>query len=136
MGRKHDIKEVPDGHAQNYLIPRRLAVLATSENLKQHDARRARTADTEAETAELCAAFLAQAATTPLVMRAPANAQGHLFKGLHAAEVAEALSFASGITIPVRALDIAQPIKAVGEYQVGVTLSGRHGTVPVHVIAQ
>lgn len=132
-GRKHEVKDVSDGHAQNYLIPRKLAAPATAENLKRQKEHTARMEAKAARDATSFAAFLAQSKVSPVVIAAFANEQGHLFKGLRAADIAHSLTIAADMTIPANAIALERPIKDVGEYSVTVALGGTKGTVPISV---
>jgi large subunit ribosomal protein L9 len=135
-GRKHEVKEVPDGHAHNYLIPRKLALSATPQNLKYHSEHRARM---EAQTTKAAAAFakvLEDVRTAPVVMTVPANEQGNLFKGLRATDIASAIAAATGVTIPASAIELRQPIKEVGEHFVPLTVGGRQENILISVRAK
>jgi large subunit ribosomal protein L9 len=136
VGRKHEILEVPDGHAHNYLIPRKLAALATRGNVKWQETRDARMETASSAAAKAFGVFLARIGETPVVIAAAANERGHLFKGLRAADVAKALSDASGVTIAPAAIALEVPIKDVGEYPVAVSALGREGTVSISVQAK
>ncbi len=136
MGRKHEVKIVPDGHAQNYLIPRRLALVATAHNLKQYEEQKARSVVADTTRAEAFRQFLSMMATTPLSISAPANTQGNLFKGLRATDIAIALSARADMPILASALDLAQPIKTIGEHSVGVRMGDQQGTVVISVTSQ
>jgi large subunit ribosomal protein L9 len=127
MGRKHEVKQVPDGHAQNYLIPRKLALAATPQNLKWQSEHVARREAKEAMSAEAFTKFLTQVSKAPIVVMAAANEQGHLFKGLRAVDIAEALTDATGMMIASSAIELSRPIKEVGEHEITVTVGDQHG---------
>lgn len=132
-GRKHEIKDVPDGHAKNYLIPRKLAAPATALNLKRQSEHTARTEAKATEAASAFAAYFGKGETPSIVMTAPANKEGHLFKGLRAADVAAALSSEAGIEVSPAAIGLAQPIKETGEHRVSVVVAGEERSVIIIV---
>lgn len=133
LGRKHDVKDVPDGHAHNYLIPRRLALPATPENMRRHESERARRQAADDSASEAFAAFLARAEAEPIEIEARANAHGHLFKGFRADDIAEIISKKAGITLDAEAVNLVHPIKEAGEHTAQVRLGAREGTVHILV---
>ncbi len=133
MGRKYEVKQVPDGHAQNYLIPRKLVLPATPQNLKWQSEHAARRGAAEAETAELFTTFLAHADSVPIVISVVANEQGHLFKGLGAVDIAKELSHRTGIMLTPSAIELARPIKEVGAHEVVVAVGSKQSRVTIIV---
>lgn len=135
IGRKHEVKDVPDGHAQNFLIPRKLAERATPRSIERLEAQGAHiSAEREAEE-ERFKAFLASMKDEVVELTAPANEQGHLFKGIHAAEIAEALTARAGMNIAETSIILAQSIKEIGVHEVTVSHSGNNGTINLSVVA-
>jgi len=136
IGRKYDVKEVPDGHAQNFLIPRKLAEPATAANLKRIETRGAHIdAERSAQAAQLVA-VRTFAETAPLVIVAPANEQGHLFKGLRAADIAAAITVQTGIAVPDSAVSLARPLKEAGAHELTLTGGGAEVRVTITVTAE
>ena len=117
QGKKGQLVEVSDGYARNFLMPRKLAVAATAENLntmKQQD--KARKAQEAAEKAE------AEAAAKKLEglmvkLSARAGNGGKLFGSVTSKEVSEALKVQFGIDIAKTKIVMDDPIKAFGTYQ-------------------
>lgn len=122
QGKKGQLVEVSDGFARNYLIPRNLAIFATSENLNvmktQEDARKHR-ADVEKTEAEEAAARLSELVVTVPVK---AGSAGRLFGAITTMEISEALKNGYGIDIPKNKIVIADSIKTVGIYSVKAKL--------------
>ena len=135
IGRKYDVKDVPDGHAQNFLIPRKLAEPATAANLKRIELRGAHIDAERTSQAEQLHAVRTFAETAPLSITAPANEQGHLFKGLHAADVAAAISAQTGIVVPESAVSLARPIKETGAHELTLSAGGAEVRVTIEVVA-
>ncbi len=135
IGRRFEVKEVPGGHALNYLIPRKLAVIATPESLKRLEEQKLKQAHTvEAEEQRFDEAVKTLEAK-PLQIRVEANAQGHLFKGIRAEDIAQAAS-AVGISINYTQIDIAHPIKQVGEHEIKLVSGAKKATIVLQVIAK
>ena len=134
QGKKGQLVEVSDGYARNFLLPRKLAVPATAENIntmkQQEKARRAQEAAEKAQ-AEALAKQL-----EGLMVKIPAKAGegGRLFGAVTAKEISEALSAQHGLNIAKAKLVLDEPIKACGGYQIKAKLEYEVvGTVNVMV---
>ena len=132
LGRRFSIAEVPDGYALNKLIPSGMALAATPENVKKVQARTDKQAETKiTEVADFKTAVEALKAS-PVVLKVDANAQDHLFKSVKANDIAIALA-SHGHAIPVDAIKLAEPIKALGEYQIPVALGGASDSITISI---
>ena len=134
QGKKGQLVEVSDGYARNFLLPKKLAVAATAENVntmkQQEKARKAQEAAEKAE-AEALAKRLEE-----LMVKIPAKAGegGRLFGAVTAKEISDALSAPHGLNIAKAKLVLDEPIKACGSYQVKAKLGYEiSGTVNVVV---
>lgn len=118
QAKKGELKEVSEGYARNYLIPRNLAVEATKDNLNAFDlkekAKKAQLAKEKAQ-AEENAARLKDVVVT---IRAKAGANGRLFGSVTTQEISDALKEQHGIEIEKNHLVQAEPIKSFGNYEV------------------
>ena len=125
QGKKGQLVDVSDGYARNFLLPKKLAVIATAENLntmkQQEKARKAQ------EAAKKRGGLTVKIA-------AKAGEGGRLFGAVTAKEVSEALADQHGITIAKAKLVLDEPIKACGGYQIRAKLGYEvNGTVNVAV---
>lgn len=134
QGKKGQLVDVSDGYARNFLLPRKLAVIATAENMntmKQQE--KARKAQEAAEKAE------AQATAKKLEglmvkISAKAGEGGRLFGAVTAKEVSEALAAQHGVNVVKTKLVLEEPIKSCGSYQIKAKLGYEiTGTVNVLV---
>lgn len=117
LGRRGQVVRVADGFGRNYLIPRKLAVLATPGNLKMVEQQRIATAKKEAkykEEAELLAKELEQ---LHVVVSRKSGETGTLFGSVTSKDVAELLQ-QEDIEMDRRKIMLGQPIKAIGNYQI------------------
>lgn len=122
LGAPGDVVEVKDGYARNYLLPRGLATAWTKGAAKQIEAiRRARKAR-EISTLEDARAVRDHLQEGPVVVTAKAGASGRLFGAVTTADIAEAVAAAGGPKLDRRKIEIAQPIKSLGDHQVQVRL--------------
>ncbi|NLE72204.1 MAG: 50S ribosomal protein L9 [Actinomycetales bacterium] len=122
LGAPGDIVEVKDGYARNYLFPRGLATAWTKGAAKQVEAiKRARKAR-EIATLEDAREVRDRLQEAPVVVPAKAGASGRLFGAVTTADIAEAVAAAGGPKLDRRKIEIAQPIKSLGDHQVQVRL--------------
>lgn len=137
QAKKGELKEVSDGYARNYLIPRRLAVEATRDNLNafalKEKAKKAQLAK-EKEQAEENASRIKDVVVT---IRAKAGTSGKLFGSVTSQEIVEALKEQHGIDLEKNRLVQGDPIKAFGHYEVRCKFGfGIDGTLNLLVIEQ
>lgn len=132
LGRKSEVKDVPDGHAINFLIPRKLAVIATSENLKRVNEVKEKHTQSEEERLSKFKEILAQH-TEPIPYSVDANEQGHLFKGIHAEDIAALLN-TRGFSLSKENIVLEQPIKDIGVHTISLILGKGKGAVQLHVV--
>ncbi len=137
QGKKGELKEVSDGYARNYLLPRGLAVEANADNLNalklKEKAKQAQMAKEKAQ-AEDYAKRLADVVVT---IRAKAGTGGRLFGAVTSKEISEALEAQHSMTIEKNRIVQAEPIKKYGSYQVKCKLGYEvSGTIHVMVIEE
>jgi large subunit ribosomal protein L9 len=116
------VKDVADGYARNFLIPRGLAVAATSGALKQVANVQAVAARHAAEEEQSARALKERLESQPIVIEAKAGSQGRLYGTVTTADVAAANKNPIGTTVDRRDLDIAEPVRQVGTYTVSARL--------------
>jgi large subunit ribosomal protein L9 len=136
LGAAGELVSVRDGYGRNFLLPRKLAVLATAKNVSriEHEKRSiaARTAK-EWKTAQEFAGKLE--GTTVNVARQSGDGD-KLFGSVTARDVGEALT-AAGYPVDHRKIDLAEPIKSLGLHEVVVKLgNGIQATIKVWVVKQ
>ena len=135
QGKKGQLVEVSDGYARNFLLPKKLAVPATAENvntMKQQE--KARLAHQAAEKAE-AQALAKKLEGLSVTISAKAGEGGRLFGAVTAKEISEALAAQHGVNIPKARLVLDEPIKACGGYQYKAKLGYEVvGTLKVNVV--
>lgn len=135
IGRRNQIVEVPDGYAQNQLIPKKLAQPATPANVKKiTNLTQTTMAHDEAEQQRFEQA-VAVMQTRPLVIQGQANEQGHLFKAIHENDIVEA-ALAHGVVLEKRYVEIPNQIKSVGTHQIVCKRGGKNLLCSVEVISK
>ncbi len=135
QGKKGQLVEVSDGYARNFLLAKKLAVLATPENvntMKQQE--KARKAQEAAEKAE-AEALSKKLETVTVKVAAKAGEGGRLFGAVTSKEISEALNAQFGLNIAKTKLVLDEPIKACGGYKIKAKLGYEVvGTVNVMVV--
>src|SRR5437588_1686616 len=116
------VKDVADGYARNFLIPRGLAVAATAGALKQVADVRAVAARHAAEEERVAQSLKERLEAQPIVIEAKAGSQGRLYGSVTTADVATAIQKQVGASVERRDLEINDPVRQVGSYQVSARL--------------
>lgn len=133
LGSRGDVVTVAEGYARNYLLPRKLALEASPGNLKRLEKIRtvlAKRTSTERDQAQKQAELL-NGVTLNFSRKAGENDQ--LFGSVTAADITAALA-AQGFEIDKRRIQLAEPIKVVGQYEVTAKLvHDVSATLKVHV---
>ncbi len=132
-GKKGQMIEASDGYARNYLLPRKLAVPATADNLnvmKQQE--KARLAQIAREKA-LAEEYAAKLDTCVVTIHEKAGSAGRLFGAVTSKEISEALAEQHGLEVEKNKIVQSEPIKAFGSYEVKCRL-GYEVTGTIHLI--
>jgi large subunit ribosomal protein L9 len=135
IGRKYDVKDVPDGHAQNFLLPRGLAVRATPDALARLNTHKTQHHEKQVQSENAFTQALAEASEKQIVVEGDSNTEGHLYRAIHASDIAQSLE-ARGITIDEASIVIDTPIKSLGEHTVAVSSHGKEGHITITVVAK
>jgi len=122
-GKAGEIKEVSKGYAKNFLLPRRLALVATPTVIKQVESRLEREKFEENIDRDKLVELAQQIEGKEIRLRARIGAGERLFGSITAADVAEELSRAIGSVIDKKKIDIEKPFRQTGSYEVAVKLA-------------
>ncbi len=137
QGKKGELKEVSDGYARNYLLPRKLAAEATADNinaLKQREKARARQIELEKAQAAENAKKLEG---VQVIVRAKAGEKGKLFGAVTSAEISKALREQFDIDIEKNKIVQGEPIKTFGAYSVKAKFGYEiNGTINLLVVEE
>ncbi len=123
LGDAGDAVSVKPGYARNFLIPQGKAVLATESKLKQFELQRTVIAEKIAKEQKDLEAAAARLEGLTVEVSAQAGEEGKLFGSVTAQQIAELLE-EKGFVIDRRKIDLAEPIKMVGEHSVSVKFRG------------
>src|SRR4051812_24335643 len=136
LGRRGDLVKVADGYARNYLLPRKLALLATAGNKKVIERERVKFDAKELEEQKVAQAVADRLATVEIEIARRVGETDALFGSVTNADVAEVLA-AKGFDIDRRKLQLHDPIKKLGTFDVPVKLHRDVTvTIKVNVVAE
>jgi large subunit ribosomal protein L9 len=136
LGRRGEVVKVADGYARNYLLPRKLALLATEGNKKQIERERAKFEAKEADERKVVDAQAARLANVEVVIARRVGDTEALYGSVTTSDIADALA-AKGFDVDRRKLVLADPIKKLGETDVPVKLHRDvTATIKVKVVAE
>jgi large subunit ribosomal protein L9 len=121
LGRRGDLVKVADGYARNYLLPRKLALLATDGNKKQIERERVKFDVKELEEQKVAQAVADRMATVEVEIARRVGETEALYGSVTSSDIAEALA-AKGFDLDRRKLQLHEPIKKIGAYDVPVKL--------------
>jgi large subunit ribosomal protein L9 len=131
LGARGEIVRVRAGYARNYLLPRKLAVEATSSNVKQIEQERAALLKREAKERSTAEAQAEQMRSVILNFERKSGEQGALYGSVTSMDIAEALK-ERGYEVDRHRIHLREPIKRLGEFVVPVRLH-RDVTVDLQV---
>ncbi len=122
LGKAGELKDVSPGYMRNFLVPKRMAVLATASEVKTLEARRAQIArarEKERSTAEGLAARIAEVS---LLFQVRVGEQNRLYGSITSKDIADELARTGGITVDRRDIELPDPLKTLGTFSVPVRL--------------
>jgi large subunit ribosomal protein L9 len=136
LGRRGDIVKVSDGYARNYLLPRKLALLATEGNKKHIERERVKFEAKELEEKKVAEAVAARLVNLDVVIARKVGETEALYGSVTSADIAEVL-VAKGFEIERRKLQLDEPIKRIGEFDVPIKLHREVATsIKVRVVPE
>ncbi|OYD07941.1 50S ribosomal protein L9 [Paludifilum halophilum] len=136
-GKKGEVKEVAEGYARNYLLPRKLAVEASSGNMKalkeQQRREEARKEEERAEAKQLAEKL----EKVDLTLRMKSGEGGRLFGSVTSKQISQHLKKEHGISVDKKKIQLSEPIRTLGVTQVPVKLHPKvTATLSVQVLEE
>src|SRR5512142_3071435 len=136
LGKGGELVEVKPGYGRNFLLPRGLAVLANPKNVRELEHQKSVASAKAAKMKASAEAVARRLAETPVTLSRKVGEQDKLYGSVTALDIAEALA-ARGLQLDRRTIDLAEPIKTVGDFDVPVKLHSEViGKVKVTVEAE
>lgn len=136
LGQKGEVVSVKGGYGRNFLIPRGMAVVANTSNVKRYEEETRQQAlklDAARKDAEALAKRLSDMEIT---LQAPVGEEDRIFGTITTQQIAEALA-AKGVEVDRRKISLDSDIRTTGEYTATVKLHPEHvGTLTVQVVPE
>jgi len=123
VARAGEIKEVASGYGRNFLIPQKLAVLASSPAVSLIEAQRKINARNQQQTGAGLVELANQLDGREVFLKARAGAKDRLYGSITNADIAAELESTAGLVIDKKKIELAKPINQVGSYEVTIKLA-------------
>ena len=133
VGKKNDIKDVNDGYAQNFLLARGLAELATPNKISDLEKRMKNIVVENQIEENLLMRNLEEMKDKVIVLKEKANEKGHLFSSIHKKEIIDAMLKQNHITLSEDILDLDKPIKEIGEFEINVSIKSKKSSFKLKI---
>ena len=134
LGKAGEIVRVATGYGRNYLIPMKIAVEATPGNLKVTDIERLAAARRDQRDKEAASILAKEIVKLQITIRKKVGEGGILYGSVTALDIADSLG-AHKIEVDKRKIQLEEPIKSIGDYQVPIRLH-KEVTVPVRIAVE
>jgi len=122
LGKAGDIKTVADGYARNYLLPRGLAVLATSGAIRRTEVQKAIEEQREERVRTDSAALAERLSDITLTFKVKAGERGRLYGSVTSADIAEEIERRTGQPVDKRKVELEEAIRLLGTHKVAIRL--------------
>ena len=122
LGKIGDVVRVRDGFARNYLLPRGLVLEASKKNLKLFEHQKKIVADQKQKIMKSAQAVAEQLSGVELTLAMRAGEEGRLFGSVTNMQLEKALK-GRGLNVDRRKIQLDQPIKALGDYEIPIRVS-------------
>jgi large subunit ribosomal protein L9 len=135
--RTGEVKDVADGFARNFLLPKSLALPATKNAVEQANAAAAREAKVQAKADADARVVLERITAKPIAIKAKVGEQGRLYGSVTNADIADALRSPAKTAVDRHTIELEEPIKELGDHTVHVRLTRNvAGDIVVRVEAE
>lgn len=122
LGKKGDIVNVSDGYARNAILPKKLGVEATGKNLNDLKLQNQHADKVAAENLENAKVLAKEIEQKKVVIKIKSGEGGKIFGSVSTKEIAQAAKEQTGLDLDKKKMQLAEPIKALGTYEVPVKL--------------
>ena len=118
-----DVKDVADGYARNYLVPKKLAMVATPEEMKRIERIRQAGDDRRIRETQQWEVLAGQLEGTAITVKARLTPAGMFYGAITPGQIAQELGSVLGREVDRKLVDAVEPIRAPGEYEVALRLA-------------
>ena len=136
LGKKYDVKDASDGHAQNLLIPRGLAAIATPAMMNKVNMQKEKDNAEMKIQADLLVKSLDTIRKTTVTIKGKANEKGHLFAGISKDILIAEIFKQVHLNLDPETIVLEKPLKELGEHKVSIEALGKKADLTVVVEAE
>jgi large subunit ribosomal protein L9 len=122
LGSKGDVVKVAEGYGRNYLIPRGLAIEATDKNMAELKMKKKQQKKREERELQEAQNIAKKIDDKRLVLKVKAGEKGRLFGSITTKDIAEKIQSDYGVELDKRKIELAQPIRTLGNYRVEIKI--------------
>jgi len=122
LGRKGDVVDVAKGYARNYLLPKKLAVVANSSNLKFAEALREKREIQAVANNELAESIKSALADAKIVISQNTTDEGTLYAAVSNEQIVDAIETFSGFRLEAEQIDVENQVKEIGLHSISIVL--------------
>jgi len=134
VGNKYDVKDFKEGYAQNVLLSKGLAVLATKSELAKLEDRKRVLKKKKEEEISAFDDLIASVGNKVITIKAKANEKGHLFKAVGPHDIVIAIKEITGIIVDEKSLTM-EHIKNLGPHSVVIKKGDKKGECKIEIVA-
>lgn len=135
IGQKGQVKNVSDGHALNFLIPNKLAEMATADKVKALEKQKVEDSKAAAAKDQEWRETVKKLEGARITLKANASEQGHLYEKISGIQLSNAVREQLKVTLPPASLEPKMSMKEIGEWPIEVKL-GSHKATFIAVVAR
>lgn len=133
VGRKYETKDVAEGYALNLLIPKGLAIAATSDAVKRIGLEILKDEGEKKLHHELLMKNLKELDGATITMKEKANDKGHLFAGVHKAELIPEIQKQTRIQVDESHIVLEKPIKEIGKHEIVIKVGDKKASFTLDI---
>lgn len=136
IGKKNDIKDVSEGYATNLLFPKKLALIATKENVDKVNRMKSQAEAEKKVLEDLLIKNIDSVSENLITIKSKANEKGHLFAGISKEDLVKEIENETRISIDPDWIMLDKPIREVGSHTVEVKFGSKLGKIKVEVVGE
>lgn len=133
VGKKYDIKEVNDGYAMNFLLPRKFAQIATPKAVTELETKKKEIVIEREVQETLLLKNLEEIKGKAITIKAKADEKGHLFSGIKNKEIVEEMKKQNHADISEESIVLEKPIKEIGEFEIPISIKDKKSSFKIIV---
>jgi len=123
VARAGEIREVANGYGRNFLLPKKLAVLATTSATSTMEVQRRIAAHQQGQIESEIIELAHQLDGKEVILKARSGARKRLFGSITSADIASELQNTTGLVVDKKKIELAEPIRQTGSYEVAIKLA-------------